>query len=410
MKPVFFLRHFNDVDHISPVIWRCLKQGDVVTAVLLNSNYPGEQDPRIEYLCGYDGFNLTTAHEFLRLPLGDGMFRLADGDGKAPENTVYRVLRRALQRSGMGKHLAARALRAVEARVCVFEWGPPRRTSHMEFFGGARLAGVPTVSLPHGLNIYTNIDVNPTRTDRVKAGEQTMASRNEYDAYVSQSEYHREQDIRLGVDPETYHLLGSARYDPNWQSINESLYEPYDAAGDTDSRLRVVFMLPHWEYNVDKEQTLRLVSDLADQDWVYLIVKEHTRGDSLPEVLDTRLVNDTQAEIIADTASVSLIQWSTAVVNFGSSIGIEALLQDKHHVNPSYLHRNTTIFDETGAEYGPESNEKTVEILKNIHHGNLDPVGEEAKNDLYKTVIYGGREEHDVLEAYRGLIRRISES
>jgi hypothetical protein len=164
-------------------------------------------------------------------------------------------------------------------------------------------------------------------------------------------------------------------------------------------------MIPHWEYNVDKEKTLQLISDLADNDRIYLIIKEHTRGDSLPQDLDDRLVSESNTEVRANVASVSLIKWSDVVVNFGSSIGIEALLQDKHHINPSYLHRNVTIFDKTNAGHKTNSNEETILIINKIHQNSLDQIPDRNKQDLYHTVVYGNNKEHNVLETYRNLIK-----
>lgn len=408
MKPVFFLRHFNDIDHISPVIWRCLERGDEILVVLLDRNYPARFDNRLSFLRRYDTCNVMWIDEFLGLNWGGPLFELAPNDGRAPEQTVYRYLRYALQKSGISDGWAVKALREHDVSACVFEWGPPHRPSHAELFNAATTLELPTICLPHGLNIYTNTDIKPGRKQALDEGRQIMSSRNEYDAYVSQSQYHRKQDITFGVNPESYHVLGSARYYPEWQSRNEELYDTFAATGADTERLKVVFMLPHWEYNVDKETTLDLISHLVDEEWIYLTVKEHTRGDSLPQSVDDRLVRTGTAEILAAVPSVSLIKWADAVINFGSSIGIEAFLQDTHHVNPSYLHSNTTIFDETGAGYCPESNTETVELLRDIQETNRETVDEESKTALYRAVIYGGQAEYDVLSKYRNLLREFS--
>lgn len=402
MTFVFLLRHFNDIDHISPVIWSCLERGDDVTVVLLDRTYDTKSDPRLQFLSGYQGFEMVYGDEVFGLP--KGMFRLAEPDGRVPERVTYRRLRWLFQRTDIYARWITPKLAELDPDVCVFEWGPPDRMSHAEFFQAATRLDVPTVCLPHGLNIYLNRDITPYRKSAVENNDQIMASRNGYDAYVSQSQYHRDQDIKFGVNPDVYHVLGSTRYYPEWQAVNESFYDRFEVEGNSENRVRTVFMLPHWEYHVDKEQTLAVIRTLANEDWVYLVVKEHTRGDSLPDSLEAKLSALPNADLTASAPSVSLIKWADSVINFGSSIGIEALLQDKHHVNPHYLHTNTTIFDQTEAAHQIDSESALVALMNRIHNETADDISEKNKRTLFRRVIYAGEKPFDVLEAYRNLL------
>ena len=408
MRPAFFLRHFNDVDHIAPIMWRCLERGDDVHAILLDTNYPAAEDPRLGFLTDYDRFHLEYVDSFLDMEWASQLFALGQPDGHSPANPAVKYLRKGLQKVRIASRLVTPTLAELDPSVCVFEWSSPHRTSHHEFFEAATALDIPTVCVPHGLNIYLNEDITPGRKKAFEQGKQTMTSRNGYDAYVTQSEYDKQQGGSLGVDPNIHYVRGSTRYYPEWQAINEDLYEGYSPPVDDTEKLKIVFMLPHWRYYVDRESTLQLISELADRDWLHLVVKEHTRGDCLPQELDDRLVQQDNTDVIADVSSVSLIKWADTVINFGSSIGIEALLQDVFHVNPSYLHANRTIFDETEAGHQPASNEESMETIEAIHHGELEPVPEANKRELYRTVIYGGKDEHDVPEAYRELIAQFA--
>ena len=404
MTLVFFLRHFNDVDHISPIIWECVEQDDDVLAVLLDTAYPNESDPRLQFLNEYDNFESSTVDDFLDISWGDEMFKLQENDTE-PSRRFYRYLRRLLQKTSLSNRYAVPALRNVDPTACVFEWGPPLRTSHAEFYLAAQELDIPTLSVPHGAHIYTHIDIKPFRARAAEEGRQIMASRNGYDAYVEQSPYHKESNTVFGINPKNHYLIGSARYYPEWQSINEEFYDRYTPKEQTGDRLNVVFMLPHWNYHVDKEKTTSLLSELAAKDWLYLVIKDHTRGDSLPPDVYETIAEVPQAEIIADVASVSLIKWSDVVVNFGSSIGVEAFLQGKDHLYPAHLHSNNTVFDKSEAGYHSDSNAATVQTLKTIHKGEADPVSAERVQELYQLMIYGGKEEFDVLQKYRELIR-----
>ncbi len=98
-------------------------------------------------------------------------------------------------------HEASRWLGRAKPDVCVFEWGPFWARRRRDFLKGAHNLGIPTVALPHGLNIYLNRDVNPGVAEDIR--EQRMARKdfNCYDAYVFQSEYHRNADVQFGMHP-----------------------------------------------------------------------------------------------------------------------------------------------------------------------------------------------------------------
>ncbi|MCH8189176.1 MAG: hypothetical protein IIB66_10885, partial [Proteobacteria bacterium] len=101
-------------------------------------------------------------------------------------------------------------------------------------------------------------------------------------------------------------------------------------AEPTGARLKVVFMLPHWSYNVDREATLAAIEAMAREPSIQLVVKEHPRGTGgLPAEMKARLDRTAGAETVDGAASVALVAWSEAVICFGSSIGLEAHLQAK---------------------------------------------------------------------------------
>ena len=402
MKAAFFLYHFNDVDHIVPVMHRFLGQGNRAVAVMLNPGYEVASDPRIQLLTEFDGFELTYIHKVLG-PWWSEWVYAVNGSGRMA--WARRKARSALQRSRVSVNRAVRFLRGHEIETCVFEWGGRRSRGRAEFFQAAKEVGARTVCLPHGLNIYLNADVNPHMREVVQQGRQIKAAGSHFDAYVFQSEYHKEQDVKLGIDPDVCVALGSARYCPEWHPINQTLYPDFTPEREPDGRLKVVMMLPHWEYNVDRQSTLEVISALAKEDSTHLVVKDHTRGTGgLPAEMREELWDEPGFETTVSASSVSLTRWSDAVINFGSSIGIEALLQRKHHVNPSYLHTNTTIFDKTGAGQKVGTLQDLVAVLSGIAEGAETAVPEENVQALYREVVYGGREPFDVLEAYCGLI------
>ena len=54
MKALFFLRHYNDIDHVTPVIYKWVKSGHQCDVVLIGST-KFRHDFRIKYLGTLEG-------------------------------------------------------------------------------------------------------------------------------------------------------------------------------------------------------------------------------------------------------------------------------------------------------------------------------------------------------------------
>lgn len=406
MPPVFFLYHYNDIDHVTPIVWRCLQEGHEVHVVLLNPDLSVDDDPRIQFIQEKETIEVHRIQELLG-PLDASWPFRTEGDGIGTE--VRRKARALLRRSGFTAKQAVAFLEDVDADVTVFEWGGRSSRGRRELIDAAGQLGLPRICVPHGLNIFLNFDLNPRRT-RFSGEGTPFAERWIYDEYVYQSEHHRDQEARLGLPEDCTSILGSARYAPEWQEINLEIHPTYELKGSTGDRTRLVFMLPHWDFYVDKEATMELIDEFVGQEWLHVVVKTHTRGSGgFPEERYRRLRDEANFELAIEPPSVSLIEWGDVVVNFGSSIGIEALMQGTPLVNPSYLHDNRTIFEATGACHETQDTDATLARVRALHDGEASPVSEKAKEKLYRKVVYGGREPHDVLATYLDLIGRYAD-
>ncbi len=402
MRLAFFLYAYNDVDQITPVMWKALQCGYEVQAVLLDPAYSGAADPRLLFLSECSAFRFRTADEIQfggHMPLTGSLqeWALQEELGRWTRYARIPWMRYATYR-------ARQWLKQTRPDVCVFEWGASWSRRRLQFLRAAHQLGIPTVALPHGLNIYLNRDVNAGVAEDIR--EHLMARRdfNCYDAYVFQSEFHRDSELQFGMRPEMTRVLGSARYCQEWQPINLRLHPSFQPNEDPKDRLRAVFMMPHWEYNVDRAATLEALQQLARQDWLYLVVKEHTRGsDDLPEELRSSHGFETTNEV----PSVSLIRWAQAIINFGSSIGIEAILQSKYHVVPDYLHTNRTIFAETGTGVFAHSLPELLNQLRGVLDGTVPVLAQSAQDKLLSAVVYG--KQRDVLAGYVQLLDEVAQ-
>ena len=105
-------------------------------------------------------------------------------------------------------------------------------------------------------------------------------------------------------------------------------------------------------------------------------------------------------EIEGRTGSVELIRWADAVIVPASSIALEALLQGKPLIYPKYLHENTTVFEEAGANWRVGDDDELVAALRALASGGSPPYGEAEVAKAVWVLVQGGSEETDILTRY----------
>ena len=101
--------------------------------------------------------------------------------------------------------------------------------------------------------------------------------------------------------------------------------------------------------------------------------------------------------------SPRLIKQSDIVINFGSSIAFEALRQRKPVINPHYLHKNSTFFDESGAVFDTTSEAQTLELIQGIRSGTIEKKENQVIERFLQERVDGGEEGRDVLQSYLNL-------
>ena len=169
---------------------------------------------------------------------------------------------------------------------------------------------------------------------------------------------------------------------------------------NSDNKKKIVFMLPHWIYNVNKQATINLIKKISEIQNIYLVIKNHTRADTglFPKSEKT----EQNVEVIDSVSSSSLIDWSEIVINFGSSIGIEAILKNKKLVCPSYLQENDLAFKYSNLTNITNSDEETLNEIINFSASKVSQIKDEAfeKDGLINNTVYAPNINKDVINFY----------
>jgi hypothetical protein len=348
---LFILCSFNDVDHITPLIHEVLERGDKAI-ILFKTNFDWKNDYRIQFLHPHK--NLT----IIQHPTLSKII--------ASNQLTTKVIRTLM----FNKVVCRFFFNYFKIRFCIFEWDVlPKRSFNMQLVSAAKSMGVKTFSIPHGCNIFLN--TLPSESSRAFYKENnshnSFENRNGFDCYVYQAPREvRKVTVFFKQDPLKTKAWGSLRFDLKWAKLNLSLAQKKYPKSIPENKLKIVFFLPHWSYNVSKTKCCSLIDKILNLDFVYLMVKAHTRGDGkLPDEYIQKITASENAEVLDDTPSPVIVHYSDIILNFGSSIGIEAVLQNKELWHLPYLHENKTIFDRVQNLITLHDEKQVIEKLKN---------------------------------------------
>lgn len=420
MSYLIVFRTSPDVDHMSPFAWKLLEEGETVHAVM-SVAYDVDGDHRLRLLREFPAFHL---HEL------------------APASTTHVQARGILARARATVPYALWMLRRHRVRLVAVEWGyglPPAYDRLRSFAGvvavlrslagslvrghepqqprasfivAARLLGVPTVCLPHGLNIKLDPISSEELTEMFAAGTLDFSDRNRFSAYVLDSEHHRRMHIDMAHgDPEVMQTWGSLRWAPEWFEVNRRLAPPFTWPQGPDGLVRVVFMVPKWRNRVHAPAAIELLRRLQAVEGISLAVQGHprSRGDDSDPL---RAAPDIAWERIHDLTghnSVSVIREADVVIDIGSSIGLEVVFQGKVLVNPAYVHELETLFDSLpGAAVTAVDADEVVAYLERHVAGAPHVLAASVRDRLLREAVYGSRDPFDVPELYYRRVREMA--
>lgn len=419
MSYAFVLRTYADIDHLVPLVWKLLEEGEEVHA-LVAPGYDPAGDHRLRFVSRYERFHL---HELWPAGMSKprGAFRCtvpwAVGFLARHDVKVVAVEWGYGLPAGYDKPLSPAGVRAVAASVVRSVRQALKRDGwqpRVSFTVAARLLGRRTACLPHGLSVKLDVISNPRTQEAISRGGLDWRDRNRFDAYVLNTEHHRRFHLdHAKGDPDRMQTWGALRWSPEWFEINRSLAPQWDwPAADAD-RLKIVLMAPKWHNMVHVDRAVEMVKRLQELPFASVAVKGHPR--LKPE--DDPLRKDPSVDWgvlheVNQVDSVSLIRAADVVIDVGSSIGLEVLMQDKVLVNPAYIHQLRTLFDEIeGSCVRPDSDDQLVAYLAEHAAGRPFEVPEPARRELLRRAVYGEREEpFDVIDTYLQRFRALSAS
>ena len=324
---LFLFKSFNDIDHISPLLWYALEKQQRVIILWFGKDdiaRYGIIAPLIQkYSIQAISMNQTSRYK---------------------KWLCWNVLSCLI------------FLRRNKVKRLVSDWFNPKwKEMKGHLFFASRFLGIKTFALPHGYFVFTNDSFNQSGNSTEKTN--AFSNRNKFHRYYLNHRAHRDVFLKRGLDKAICRINGNMRFSKKW---HQKLMKDYFVQEGPTTK--IIFFTPHWSYNVDKEETLILLNALIEKyssDEFKII--EHTRGSGS---LDKRIFS---SYLYCDNAlSGEIIKNTDIIISFGSSIIFEAILQQKHVINPRYLHSNSTLFDQYDAINSTASKQETMDRITKL--------------------------------------------
>ncbi|KIO48892.1 hypothetical protein [Nitrosospira sp. NpAV] len=362
MKALFFLRHYNDIDHVTPVIYKWVNSGHTCDIVLIgNSRF--RNDYRIEFLRKLNGVrmayisDLLPPIEFARwflqtLILIRSLRRPFIGPIMAAIAKSYDARRRAPVWHSTAQRLLARSFGDAHEGVVVFDWIERNSSICVEWVGvmlsTARAMGLGTVSLPHGDSPHASQLIR--RRELRLEPDTTFANAGIFDKVVVPNELCSVR-FRPFMDNQKLAVLGSPRYCDEWLAKLATLMPPSPLTR-SGSRLKVVLFLRKSNFSTFWEEVGEVVRVVAGFPGVELIIKPHTRGGWQQSLTrDASLRRLPNVSVAGDIHSIHLMNWADVIIDLATSVVFEAVKAKKPVLAGDYLHAGRSAL----AEYLPET-------------------------------------------------------
>lgn len=362
-KLVFFLRHNNDVDHISPVIYKWIQTKKIAADIIITSNKEFIKDYRIRYLkkiskgrsdinfyhitdilpsklkWNYNLCQFYSKHQHLKT------FTRSDS---VIEKIVYYLI---------NKHFK-------DVSLFCFDWTDDYFTRTLCAF--AKSLNIPTVALPHGDEPFWNLiqreeDISYAQT------LQPYIKRQFFDYIVVPNQLCANHYKFMEQDK--IKVLGSPRFCDEWLEIHNQI-KPKDNTLLTHPKfLKVVLFLRNKHWNINWQEVAINIKLITQYDEIFLIVRNHPRGTMTYDLLNNHPWMRSQKNLLVDDKinSSVLMDWSDIILDLGTSACWESIKNNKPTLMLEHLHANVTTIAHYMKKTIIRSRDELLDALRKFH-------------------------------------------
>jgi hypothetical protein len=269
----------------------------------------------------------------------------------------------------------------------------------------AEKRSIKTVAHSHGFSVYSNLIntgkslIEKSISRRVIDRYITRGKRVYCDYYLAgrtmKDTWYRSTMLDFKELDRVYETC-TPRYTKGWTEIFRSylMSRNHFSYGDKE-KLNVVFFLSHLAYNVNRKALINTLHELSRIDNINFVYKPHTRGNFELDKCNIKAFD------ASDINSIILSAWADVGIVFGCSIGMQLLLDNVPVLVPSYVHTNTTIFEEHKICITANSLEELVSIFSNNTKSDIVKLVDNRRvEDLINKLLDGNKSYDQLMQEY----------
>jgi len=426
MKKVvtIFIRAFNDLDQILPIINNILNSADIKVNLYTLTNQISGADPLLNFLKNEKNiepvlFDKIICNGFMRIFcfLSEKIYLYKRRLIFQPK--LFLLMFFLIRIQVLIEHILSKKINFFvnnlpSNNVILIDFGVDNIYPYNHIIRHARNRLIPVVQYLHGYDIYTNIDITKKEKASLNMLKRIINK-------IQKREYKREySDLYLVGNEQKYTWfkstamknfeeydrvleVGVPRFTSEWidyyrRNINNSDKFNY---GEFE-KLNVVLFLSHPQYNVDIDLLIRTINTLSSNENINFVYKPHTRKGM--DGLDINKIKG--GKNASDITSLDLSEWADIGIVFGSSIGFQLLSDGVTMLIPRYIDLNSTIFEKYHVCLLADSIEELSEIIDNEAKGkNSKKVTSHDVDYFLKKIVYGDKPYNDMMNLFYSNIK-----
>ncbi len=402
----FFARSFNDIDHMTPLVWHFSTRVNYEPIVfILDWNYEIEGNQNLQFLMRLGVqvsyfWDLKTNRASQRVIL-TALNLLTDIKASLVHRRgVWRInrLRTMLERRLYSLLRVSEKFEIYQPIGCVFDLSHAENPRNKSIVLEMKSRMIPSFVVPHSISIFKNKEITE------KKNLKPIHHRIFFDHYLCPGN-HTDYVVDRGVPKARVVELGSMRFCAEWSEVlRKEVYPEVINLSPSRSKVRVAVFLSHPRFNVDNQALRRLIVALGDNQELAIAIKPHTRGMAHKYVEE--LVDGRDIAVCWSESSVALIRWADAIIVYASSIALDALTMGKVVIYPEFVDSNQTVLTQYNASWDFASVSELVSSVASLKDpSNIPPtLTSGAKNYLNDVVNAGVEGAPGVIERYFNFI------
>ena len=192
------------------------------------------------------------------------------------------------------------------------------------------------------MNVFTDMAINKRKIEYYRKYIRNLEAKNlHYDFTITNSKNDLEKLCKLGVSKNKIYNLGSLRFEKSWLKILSNITKTHEETLINRNKPIILILLNKLMYKGSAENIKKMI-DVASQ-FGTVLVKPHTRNMKIGFIKD--LIKKKNIILVDKYNTSYLIFISNIIVFWGTSMGVQAVLQGRPVIYAKLAHKLKTVYE-----------------------------------------------------------------